>query len=465
MAPSTPDLQFRHLFNGRDLDHFEYRGDWRKQQNLLENSRKDAVRQILNEGGMPAVLAAVHNADSPYKVGFALGSIADEKVEPEIIPSLLISKDETETQFVAGFVWGQFGESGWNWVDRVLDNDWDNIQKSAFLALLPFEENTWIRIMGCLGQENGGLYWKTVTVNPWGEDRDLTLAIEKLIEYGRSPEAIKCLYRVIHGEEEEGFKEDLAIRALLSVPNTPGIFKRIDTHEVMEVISRLQKSPSADSDALFEIEWRYMNLLRWISPWDPVTLEKRLASDPCFFSEVLALLYASTNEDDNNEELNEEMKARVECAYHLLNKWKICPGNLPGEPFIPIAFADWVEKAKQITSKNGYGDVGQSHIGRVLIYAPSDPDGLWIHKEVASALDKRDADKMRSGFTIALLNQRGVHGYSRGREEQKLSQRAHEKAEALENEGFFRFAAEMHNHAKMYEREAQRESKRDPMDH
>ncbi|WNV06321.1 hypothetical protein RP726_07920 [Candidatus Methylospira mobilis] len=54
-------------------------------------------------------------------------------------------------------------------------------------------------------------------------------------------------------------------------------------------------------------------------------------------------------------------------------------------------------------------------IGAVLANAPTDPDGLWIHRSVAAALDAREATELRSGFKTGLFNQRGVHGFSAGK--------------------------------------------------
>jgi hypothetical protein len=69
---------------------------------------------------------------------------------------------------------------------------------------------------------------------------------------------------------------------------------------------------------------------------------------------------------------------------------------------------------------------------------------------------------MRSGFTCALFNIRGVLGFTAGKEELEFAERYHKQADALEQQGFQRFATAMREFAKTYEREAARESMRDP---
>jgi len=100
-------------------------------------------------------------------------------------------------------------------------------------------------------------------------------------------------------------------------------------------------------------------------------------------------------------------------------------------------------------------------IGPVLTWAPQDPDGMWIHNAVAAALNFRNTGDMRSGFTTQLFNDRGVHGFTHGQEERKLASQNREKAEALDSKGYTRFATAMREFAEHYERQAEREAKRD----
>jgi hypothetical protein len=103
-------------------------------------------------------------------------------------------------------------------------------------------------------------------------------------------------------------------------------------------------------------------------------------------------------------------------------------------------------------------------LGKVLPYGKPDPNGLWIHSAVAEALNARDVESMRSGFTCELFNMRGVHGFSGGKEEQGIAAGYHEKANALEEKGFHRIASAVRELAKGYERTAEHEAQRDPFE-
>ena len=326
--------------------------------------------------------------------------------------------------------------------------------------MLPFEGGAWSRVEEHLGEENERFYWQKVAVNPFGLDQDLTLAIEKLLKYGRAPEAVLCVSRTVNNKE--GFKENLAIRALLAVLEMPDVGVRLDQYWTVKVIKCLQESPSVDPNALFKIEWNFLPLLDCFSPGSPVTLERCLASDPGFFAEIIALAFRSKNEAESDDEPSEERKAKAMNAYTLLDEWRRCPGKLSDDSFDEEKFKNWLKEAKRITKKTGHSEIAQLRIGHILIYAPEDPNGLWIHRAVASALNERGGEKMRSGFTTGLFNQRGVYGFTAGREERELAQQNREKAEALETEGYSRFATAMREFARRYERDAEREALRGP---
>ena len=126
------------------------------------------------------------------------------------------------------------------------------------------------------------------------------------------------------------------------------------------------------------------------------------------------------------------------------------------------AFKAWLGEARRITEETGHGEVAQIQIGHVLTHAPSEPNGLWIHEAVAEALNGKDTGPMRSGFTTELFNQRAAHFFTAGEEELELAQKNRDKANALEAEGFSRFATAMSEFAHGYEQDAEREANRDP---
>ena len=92
-----------------------------------------------------------------------------------------------------------------------------------------------------------------------------------------------------------------------------------------------------------------------------------------------------------------------------------------------------------------------------MIHTPPDPDGLWIRRVVAAALNAREADDMRDGYRTGTYNARGVHWVDpTGKPERELAEQFRSKAEEIENAGFQRFAVTLRGLADGYDREAER---------
>jgi hypothetical protein len=463
LAPISPEFKYHHLFGGRDFDLYDEKGNYDEQQKRLDEARQAAIIEITGNGDVVAALNFALKVASPYEVGRALGAIASDQMETSILPLLLDSEDETSIRVVAGFIWARFWKLKTEWVDAVLDRGWSPEHQSKFLILLPFEEEIWERVSSHLTPSHESLYWRNANVNPYGPDRDLKIAIEKLLAYGREGAAVMCVART--ADDKSRFDESLATRALLAVLGSERGIKELDNYQTVELIKHLQKSKTGDKDALFRIEWNFLPWLDRFSSGSPVTLEKRLASDPAFFAEVIGLVFRSRNaRAEDCEEPDEHKKHLATNAYKLLTDWKRCPGREDDGSFDAEAFNAWLNEARRLTEETGHAEVAQIQIGHVLTCAPPDPDGLWIHHAVAAALNFRDTREMRLGFTTQLFNDRGVHGFTHGEEERKLASDNRKRAEALDSKGYTRFATAMREFAEQYERQAEFEAKRDPFE-
>ena len=189
----------------------------------------------------------------------------------------------------------------------------------------------------------------------------------------------------------------------------------------------------------------------------PKTLENRLATNPEFFCEVIRLIYPSTNEDEPQKEFTEQEKAIATNAYRLLEKWRTPIGTQVDGSFSEQHFTQWLNQVKQACTESGHLDVALNHIGKVLFYCPSDPQGLWINQTAADALNARDAEKMRNAFSSEIFNSRGVYTIDpTGESEIQLAQKYRQQADDVENSGCHRLAVTLRELADSYDREADR---------
>lgn len=454
LAPSNPFERHQYLFDQNDSDLYERNGEWEDQRKALDLKREQAVAELLAGGDLDQLLAFADKVRSPRQVGLALGIAGDESLDRELLPALLSESGGKRRLLADGYIWRRFELQGWQWADKLPSSDWTALDKARFLSELPFDQAVWDRAGDWLKDE-AGLYWSAVQVSPYHSNGDLSIAVEKLLEVGRPHAAIECLAAQRFSGKAPA--ENQVVRALLAGVSSAETAGAMDSHNIIELIKWLQKQTDVSKEALFKVEWAYLQLLGPYSEARPVLLERKLASDPAFFSEVIQVLYRSENEEAVEDQPSAEKKAIATNAWHLLHDWRTPPGLHSDGSFAANEFDDWLAAVRELCEASGRLDVAMIQAGSVLIHVPPDPDGLWINRGVAGALNARDAEHLRNGFSTALFNSRGVHWVDpTGSPERALADEYRGKAEAVENEGFQRFATMLREIAEGYERDATR---------
>lgn len=448
LAPENPFYFHRKLFSYKARnDYYKRRETQKGQQQELDQRRQQAIKEILADGGMDMVLQFAESVEAPWFVGHCLGNIAQAETDKHILPALLETENTKLALLASAYVSCRQDVNGWEWADGFDKSNWSITQISQFLSYLPLAKETWTRAKDWLGSDEKE-YWNKISANQYPIDDDFGFAIDKLIAYDRPHTAIEWLSDKKPLDKTRSVK---ALRAAISSEEPP---QEMGTHTIIEIIKVLQDAPEIDPDDLFQIEWAYLRLLdRYASP---KSLENRLASDPDFFCEVIRLIYRSKKETESPKEFSEQEKAIAENAYKLLDNWRTLPGTQSNGQFLPEQFTEWLNRTKEACAESGHLEAALRRIGKVLIHAPSDPEGLWIHRTVASALNAKDAEKMRDSFWIGIVNSRGVHTIDpTGKPERELAQKYKQKAEEVENAGYHRFADTLRKLAEGYEREAE----------
>ena len=454
LAPTDPFNLYQHLFTDDDFDLYEENDDWEEQGKKLDARREKAISEIFQKNGVEGVIRFAEAVTSARQVGYTLGVIADDAIEHALLPEFLDASDNKRKAFASGFIWRRYHVKDWEWCENINKSGWTQAQIGQFLACLPFTKEAWDGASKWL-QENEGEYWTLTGANAYQADSDLAVAIEKLIEHGRPYAAIYCLDRMRRAEQ--AIDIDQCVQALSAALSSTESTNSIRGYHIVELIKLLQADPSVNQDDLFRVEWAYLSLLDSHSGTAPHLLESRLANVPEFFCEVIQLIYRSKKEDQPPKEPTEESKATATNAWRLLHEWKTPPGTQKDGTFSEERFTEWFQRVKLLCTESGHLEVALINIGEVLIHAPADPDGLWIHRAVATELNDREADKLRDGFGTGTYNSRGVHEVDpSGKPERELAEQFRNKAEEIENAGFQRFAVTLRGLADGYDQDAER---------
>lgn len=456
LAPKSPALLHKRLFSERDFDQYEEKGNYEQQAEQLERRRQQAVQEIAEAGSTQAVIDFAASVESPWRVGFSFGCVASADADSAILPDMLDTERRAFAfaQFAGGFVRGRLHSQGWVWVDKIDSSNWTPDQIGQFLSYLPFVPETWERSARLLGGDESP-YWKKTAANPYETQTGLELAVDKLIEHGRPFAAIRCLYRMLM--DKQPLDSTRAVSALLAALDSSEGASARDAYEIVEIIKALQNDPKTNQDDLFRVEWAYLPLLE--QDWDasPKLLERRLASDSEFFSEVIRLLVLSKKEVSSTHEPTEQTKNIAANALRLLWNWKTPPGTREDGSYDGDALVAWLDAVKRKCSETGHLEIALQRVGHVLVYAPPDPDGLWIHRSAATVLNAEDSEEMRVGFRTELFNSRGVHWVDpTGKPERELAAKYRKQAEEVEAAGYHRLASTLRELAEEYDHEAER---------
>ncbi len=442
LAPQNPLNLYRTLFSGHDSKLYEKKGNWEEQRKRIENRRSKAIKYILNDGGIDAVVQFAESAESPGNVGNSLGVVADTANDAALLPAFLVTDNERLKRFIGAYIWSRHRCLGWSWADGLDRSSWSALQIACFLNYLPFADEAWSRAIDWLG-ESEIEYWSRANGLPHNTSGDISGAIDKLLEHGRPEVAINCLYQMLNAKRP--LDKSQSVKALLDAASSKETSSEIDTYVIEEIIKALQEDPHTDPDDLFRVEWAYLPLLTYYGSYgeetSPKFLQNRLASNPEFFCEIIQLLYRSNNDKKPRQEPSENEKNIATSAQELLYAWRLPPGIQDGDSFSQEKFREWLQTVKYICSESGHLAISLQHVGRVLVHSPADPQGLWIDHGVAEAFNATDAEDMRRGFFIGAKDSCEAHIVDpTGQPDRKLADQYREKANEVENAGYHRFA-------------------------
>jgi len=173
---------------------------------------------------------------------------------------------------------------------------------------------------------------------------------------------------------------------------------------------------------------------------------------------MIQFVYRSKHQDKKYKKPPTEDETIIATqAWHLLDQWETVPGIDNTGHFSPEKFCQWIKQVESITTESGHLEVAFSAIGQVLIHAPADKDGLWIHHTIAEIINQKEMSHMRDGYKTATYNSCGVHTVDpSGKPELELADKLKQRADAVENAGYQRFARALRKVSEFYVREPER---------
>ncbi|WP_207003646.1 hypothetical protein [Trinickia mobilis] len=460
LAPQSPILRHLGLFDPNDPVTYQDDGDWHKHVRVLAERRRTAVRELLSQGHQ-ALVEFMVAVKSPRLLGIAWGEIGNTDVDRLVLPADLVNDAEFLRDGASSYAWARFRKEGWAWVDSLSLPNWSPTEAARLLTSLPFGNEAWQRLE-TLESAVGEIYWAAVGANVNIEPDELLLGVKKLLANNRPFAAMRLLHRALHIGQE--VSTSLLTEVFLTAISPTADFASIGLHEIGRLLEELQSRADAGADAVCKIEWEFFVLLDRQPQHKPIFLHRRMASDPDCFCDLVKLAFHSKNGPSGSDDgVDAALKERVASnAYRLLAGWRICPGLGDSGQIKAAVFTAWLASVRRESAESGHLDVAMSMLGKCLASAPADPDGLWLDRTLAHALNGRDAEAMRGGMVTELFNSRGTYGFSGGAAELEISRRYADRATAIGEAGYPRLAQDIRKLAETYSSQAERDRLRGP---
>lgn len=404
-------------------------GDWVEEAN---KSRRDVIREILEDRGFPAVIALAKAAKEPHLVGYALAEAAPSQETLEVVfGSEFTTNSEVGEDFfvaVSAAAHFRFGAAWDRWIAGAVSNT--DARRGAMLFLRwPDTRDTWDFVQA-LGPSINEEYWKRKYALNQSSDADLLFAVEKYISVGRFSASVDLV-----AYQEKRIPTELCVRVLRGLVgeiNANKLNHQNTLYSVLHLLEALQGREDISIEELASIEYQYLPLLE--HQGEPIALRRLLMISPKCFIEVICDVFSPASERGKDRgEISEELRIKARFGYQMLQSMKSLPGFTEDGQDVNF-LKNWIAEARDLARQADREVITDQQIGQMLAYAPTDAeDGTWPAKPVRNVLEECSSDEIERGISISRFNMRGVFRkamYEGGGEERAFAAQYRTWAEA-----------------------------------
>jgi hypothetical protein len=451
LAPEDPVARIRWLFDDHMPDLAEEARSEFSADRYLETvraRRQEAVTKLVESPGPGAVLELAGEAEYPWFVGIAVADAGADAIGRTLLDRI----DSEDPRLVAAATaWAtKKGAENWNWIEETLRGFQGRPLASARVLLVSSDlESAW-----ALAEQDptvDAAYWDEFS--PYGRGQGFGLAeaaSRKLLAHDRPRTALTLMN--LYAESTQMDRE-LVVEAIERLPETPEDrpdHVRLDGHEIGELLD-YARGGDLDEERLGLLEWRLRPALGFDS--HSPTLERKLAREPAFFTEVLSMVF----KPHSGEPEREVPPYVASNAFRLLDDWEVVPGSQgPKMRIDGEQLNAWVDDALNLLRECDRVEIGLDQIGKVLAKAREDDDGSWPTRPVRDLIERISRSELDNGFRAQVYNSRGVTSrglMEGGDQERELSDHYTRLAGAV-REGWPRTAAILQSVADGYAVEA-----------
>ena len=386
--------------------------DFDGKQRDIDQRRRNAMENILDQLGWEGVHAAIRKYQHPYITAIVLAGMVDDRPLLSALDTWAMDGSANCLSAIQAASGAKLRLSGEAWTEllitHLMSSDWAVDAKANALMNYPAAVETF-RLVATLGVDVEKYYWEHCWLHAGdGDAATKQLIAESYMHHGRAVDLLSTLDK---GLNELGVEFVLRIleQTIKSLNEGRSPIDSMLGYHLKRAFKWLRMQPGASELDVARLEYPFLPLLTGAARGqeEELVLHKLLAHDPDFFVQVLCDLYKPAN--GAPEHADEHRKSKGLAAWRLLESWRLVPG-LTAERSIDkdVLFA-WVNKARALAREKKRTDIADQHIGKVLYHAPSDPsDESWPPLAVLELIENSDSQHLGRGFALECINSRGV---------------------------------------------------------
>jgi hypothetical protein len=391
-------------------------------QTEVEKLRRKAVRGILDEGGIDAVLNLADRAKVPRFVGLASAYVVQDVAQAKELASAAFNSGEKLDGFISLLSAAAFDRFGMEWSSAI--REWQEnkglpTQHMVTLMLSwPHQKTTWEYVRSS-GKDVETAYWQNRQA--WGirgDYADLTYAITQYLAADRAELIVTGMFGKIKDipgplllETLDQFdKRIAAVPSILRFQNL--------AFDLQQFFDDLRERVDVTLAEIAVREYRYLPLLRetriFSRDSNSLALDKFMVESPEFFVKILCDVFTPASDRGSKKaEVSEDARARAHIGWTLLEGLVSIPGqseNQISENQIDEGvLKNWVVEVRRFAAEKDRLAIAEQQIGALIAHAPADPeDNLWPHQAIRRCLEDWKSDEIDNGLIIGRLNMRGV---------------------------------------------------------
>ncbi len=445
--------------------------DFQKRGERIQKMRVDALREIHDQRGLPALLELAERGKASWQVGYL--AARDLLSETKLVEFLrlafqpVLEGKEAVHPFknvIAGAVRAIPDDDKRERVLKAVALGLSEADLAQLLLLAPFGRGTWTPV-DALGEAAQAKYWSEV-VPDWihHSDAENNEGVDRLLKADRPRAAFSCAR--FHPEKLDAQVLFRLLSAIAAGGNEKHGEYMLEHYSVEQAFKHINASPVLTLDQKAGLEFAFLELLA--RPWDDrangygiPNLERYIEMHPEVFVQALAWAYKRKDRGTDPAEFQipqDRVKDMAERGYKLLEAIGRIPGHDDLDELHADRLAKWIAAVRKASAELSRAEIADVCIGKVLANAPVGQDGVWPCEPVRQVMEDLQSESMMEGAYTGVYNSRGTHWRGEGGDqERELAEKYRKWGQSLQFSHPYVASKFLMKLARTYEREADRE--------